>query len=150
MDISGKGMPLDANAKPVSVLYAFNPVTGGFSPLAVKVNADGTFTLKVDTAIEVEDIEIGAVEIKDATSDVRTKVSSDGKLFVAIDENPLNQTNLKYEYTYVATGLAGAGKVKTVKIYPALAVAGAPAKLTTYYYNSDDKVETVIVTDVVV
>jgi len=148
-DIKDLSIPKDANARPAAVVYGFDPATGTFFPLAVEAVGDGTFKLKVSAAISVGDIEIGAVELKDHTSDTRVGVTADFKVLAKADDDPMQKLNITTLYTYVAAG-DGAGKVQTIKEYPSGSAGGAPAKLTTLTYNSDDKVASMAVTDTTV
>ena len=69
--------PRDANFSVGSVLFGIDDATGAFVP--IRSTADGK--LSVSAAIVVEDIEIGAVEIKNSTSDDRVNVEADsGKM----------------------------------------------------------------------
>lgn len=81
-------IPLDDNNKPVSVIFAYDPISKSFVPLAATNNGDGTCILKVDASLEVKDIQIGAVEIKDAIGTSRAIVNSDGSIAVRADLNP--------------------------------------------------------------
>lgn len=76
-------------------------------------------------------------------------ISPDGKLRVYVDDSPTQKQNITAEYTYVVAGF-GIGKVGTIKEYITGAIAGDPAKLTTYVYNSSAKISTITVTDTTV
>ncbi|MFA6971369.1 MAG: hypothetical protein WC208_08220 [Gallionella sp.] len=114
MALTGVAIPIDKNARPVSVLYGFDSATGLFYPITVVDKGDGTF-----------------------------------QLLTAIDDNPMNKKNITMVYTYVVAGY-GLGKVATVKEYPTGATGGAPAKLTTFTYGSNNKVSSVAVSDTTV
>lgn len=73
------------------------------------------------------------------------QVNGDGKLLVMADDSPMTMQNMTAEYAYTGTG-----KISTIKEYPTGAIGGAPAKLSTYTYNIDDKVEKIAVTDTTV
>jgi hypothetical protein len=64
-------LPLDTNGKKVTLIFG---LTESGELIPVRVNADGV----IETNIIVEAIEIGAVEFKDAESDTRGKIKSDG------------------------------------------------------------------------
>jgi hypothetical protein len=64
-------LPLDANGKKVTLIFG---LTESGELIPVRVNADGV----LKTNIIVGDIEIGVVEFKDAESDTRGKIKSDG------------------------------------------------------------------------
>jgi hypothetical protein len=148
-DIKDLSIPRDANARPAACVFGFDPATGLFYPLAVEAVGDGTFKLKVAANITVGDIEIGAVEIKDYTSDERVGITADHKILAKADDDPMQKLNITTIYTYVVSG-DGEGKVATVKEYPSGAAGGTPAKLTTYSYNSDSKVTSIAVTNTTV
>jgi len=142
-------IPRDANGRPASVVFGYDPVSDIFYPLAVEDVGDGTFRLKVKADLAVGDIEIGAVELKDASSDVRVIVRADGKVLSYSDDNPLEKKNITTLFTYVVAG-NGIGKVATMKEYPSGAAGGTAAKLTTFSYDANNKVSSMVVTDTTV
>ena len=76
-------------------------------------------------------------------------ITSDGKLRIYVDDSPLEKTNITAIYTYVAVGF-GLGKTQTIKEYETGAIAGSPARLTTYTYGANDKVSSIVVTSTTV
>lgn len=136
-----------------------------FVPLAVTLDADGLGVLKVDTELSVDSLSLNIDNLKIASTDGTVgnakylKVDADGTVHVTgvstisgvvdVDENPLKKANITAEYTYVATG-NGQGKVETIKEYATGADPGDPAKLSTYEYNTDDKVSKITITDTTV
>lgn len=62
-----------------TIVYA-KTITGDVVPL--RVDASGQLVLAADVVLSASDIEIGAVELKNATTDVRAKVDTDGNLMV--------------------------------------------------------------------
>lgn len=141
-------IPIDANAKPAAVLFGYDPITDKFYPIGVEDLGDGTYRLKV-TAEFSGSISIGNVAIKSGSSDDLADVSADKKVLAKADDDPMYKKNITTIYTYVAAG-NGAGKVETMKEYPSGSVGGAAAKLTTFTYNSDNKVSSMAVTDTTV
>lgn len=79
-----KAIPYDQNGRPSSVLVLpVVDVSGniiGYLPPKVTDNGDGTASLSVTASVSIDpgDVEIGAVEIKDGTTDTRGKVRTDG------------------------------------------------------------------------
>lgn len=71
----------DAAAKRV-LLRAQDPSSGSWVNIAAVDNGDGTFSLSTTATLDGSDIEIGAVEIKNATTDDRAIVSAAGALSV--------------------------------------------------------------------
>lgn len=61
---------------------ATTTVKDGSSSNLMKVNADGS--IDVNAEVQVGDVEIGAVEIKDATTNTRAVVNSNNQLEVAV------------------------------------------------------------------
>jgi len=141
-------IPRDANARPASVVFGYDPVADVFYPLAVEDMGDGTFKLKVSAEF-AGSISIGNVSLKDATGSQLAKVSLSGRVYANADDNPMEKLNIKSEYTYWET-TPGLGKVKTIKEYPSDAISGDPAKITSYTYNVLDKIATATVTDTTV
>ena len=66
-----------------------------------KVGIDGD-RLKVDAQLEISDIEIGAVEIKDADSDTRVEINSDNRL-TTLEMGQL----VPKEYDYISLSYTG-------------------------------------------
>ena len=64
---------------PASVLYGVTP-NDRFIP--VKVTNDGALVIGSEIALEVSDIQIGAVELKNSSTDDRATINTDGELFV--------------------------------------------------------------------
>jgi len=134
-----------------------------FIPLAATLDADGLGVLKVDTELSVDSLSLNIDNLKVASTDGTVgnakyiKVDADGTVYtnvtfpdiLDVDENPLKKANITAEYTYVVAG-DGQGKVETIKEYATGASGGDPAKLSTYEYNSDDKVEKITVSDTTV
>lgn len=141
-------IPRDANGRASSVLFGYDPTTDIFYPLAVEDVGDGTFKLKT-TAEFSGSITIGSVTIKSGSSEDLLDITADKKVKAKADDDPMYKANITTDYTYVVAG-NGAGKVATMKEYPSGAVGGAPAKLTTFTYNSDDRATKIAVTDTVV
>jgi len=148
-------------------LYGSHKSNGAvnFVPLAATLDADGLGVLKVDTELSVDALTLNIDNLKVASTDGTVgnakyiKVDADGTVHVTgvstisgvvdVDENPLNKANITAEYTYVAAG-NGVGKVETIKEYATGAAGGQPAKLSTYSYNAQDKVASIIVSDTTV
>ncbi|TAK59555.1 hypothetical protein [Methylobacter sp.] len=81
--------PQDANLVPAPPLIGTD-LLGNMKPLRVIDNGDGTYTLYIAADLTVSDIQIGAVEIKDGDTNVRTKVKqSGGEYAVLITANEL-------------------------------------------------------------
>lgn len=134
-----------------------------FVPLAVTLDADGLGVLKVDTELSVDALTLNIDNLKVASTDGTVgnakyiKVDADGTVYTSItfpdilnvDENPLKKANITAEYTYVTSG-NGIGKVETIKEYATGASGGADAKLSTYSYNAQDKVSSIVVSDTTV
>src|SRR3990167_9411347 len=72
----------------------FGDVLDGIGKALIN-NNDGTFSMKTDIAVDGSDIEIGAVELKDATTTNRAAINSSGELSVTF-----------------GTGATGIGKVE--------------------------------------
>jgi hypothetical protein len=77
---------------------------------------DGTFRFATDTVLDVGDIEIGAVEIKDATTDTRAVVGANG-LAVDVKSSVLptgaaTQATLAAVLALLPTALGGSGGLK--------------------------------------
>lgn len=64
---------------PNAVLYGVTP-DDKFIP--IKITNDGSLALGTSISLEMSDIQIGAVEIKNSTTDDRVTVNTDGELFV--------------------------------------------------------------------
>jgi len=141
-------IPRDANGRPAAVLFGYNPTTDVFYPLAVEDMGDGTYKLKVD-AVFSGSITVGNVKIQSGSGAELADVSTDKKILAKADDDPMYKKNITTAYTYVAAG-NGAGKIETMKEYPSGSAGGAAAKLTTFTYNSDDKVASMAVTDTTV
>ena len=132
----------------------------------LKVNEDGSIDVNVE--LEVSDIQIGAVEIKDGITDVRQTVKTDGTDNAAVviaNVLPLptgaatsikqlldghNVTTLSdfqipfYDYialTYVVSG-NGAGEIETV-IYKDGGLSGTTVATLTIAYNSSNEISSV-------
>ena len=133
-----KSIPKDPNARFASVMFGLDPITGDYYPITTIDNGDGTHKLSVDAAFSGS-ISIGNISIKDATGNQLSKVTTDGKLHVTNDDNALYQSNMTQEWTY-RTSSPGNGKINTLKEYPQGAAGGSAAKLTTYTYDSSDRV----------
>lgn len=140
-------MPLDANGKPVSTLFGYDPVLDKFYPLAVIDMGNGTFKLMVD-AVFSGSITVGDVVLKDPITAEKVRVF-DGRQMNYSDDSPMMKKNIKSEYVWWDTGF-GIGQIKTIKEYPSDAISGAPAKLTSYTYNAEGKYATITVTDTTV
>ena len=78
---------------------------------------------------------------------VPASFNANGKIL--IDDAPIGSTKMTAIYSYYVAG-PGIGKTQTIKEYPTGAIAGSPAKLTTYTYNVSAKVATIIETDTTV
>jgi len=141
-------IPRDADGRVPAVGFGYDPVLDVFYPLAVTDLGDGRYKLQVEAAFSGS-ISIGNVSIKDAVGTQLASVDADGHIMAYADDNPLKKANITSEYTYVASGY-GVGKVETIKEYPTGASGGSPAKLTTYSYNVDNKVISIVVTDTTV
>lgn len=68
---------------------------------------------------------------------------------IFVDDSPMGKENIHTVYTYYTSG-NGNGKTETIKEYPTGAGGGSPAKLTTYTYNANTKVESIVVSDTTV
>lgn len=73
----GDALQLDDTDKLAVSLYGKNSVAGD---TALKVNADGELAIN----LEASDIEIGAVEIKNASTDDRLKINADGSADITV------------------------------------------------------------------
>ena len=146
-------IPMDANGKPASIAFGYEPIGDKFCPLAIEDLHDGTYLLKVGATFSGS---IGEVTIDRESSSVLAygaygdnllplAVDGDGKLMVLAEDSPMTTKNMTAEYAYTGTG-----KISTIKEYPTGAIGGDPAKLSTYTYNIDDKVEKIAVTDTTV
>jgi len=87
----------DANHVPT--LTAVEDVTGEIRRL--KATNDGK--LMVDCELEVADIQIGAVELKDPTDDNRATIDADGNLHVSVAELNGKLNRIKNADDYVQT-----------------------------------------------
>ena len=98
-------------------------------------------TGSVDVTLEAGDIEIGAVEIKNATTDDRVTVDTDGNM-ATIDFAKLVPAIYDYiALTYVAAG-NGAGEAETVT-YKTGGSGGTTQATLTLTYDASDNVATV-------
>jgi glucose/arabinose dehydrogenase len=141
-------MPRDANGRAVATVFGYDPATDVFYPLAVEDMGDGTFKLKV-TAEFSGSISIGNVSIKSGNSADLATVTADKKVLAVADDDPMFKKNITTDYTYHASS-PGLGKVATIKEYPSGSILGAPAKLSSYTYDVNDKISKVAVTDTTV
>lgn len=151
--------PKDGEHQPAPCLMGLNYVDGSFVPLS----SDATGKLQIGATIEVEDIEIGAVELKDTGTDIRVNVEADGGknsvyvqsvslsalLTKVVDDSVIDKKNIHSDFTYYTSGY-GIGKLATIKEFPTGAAGGTPAKLTTYVYDSSARVSSIEVTNTVV
>ena len=103
----------------------------------LKVNADGS----IDVTLLNGDIQIGAVELKDGTSDTRAKIDTDGNLHVAIYNSLVPEIFDYIVLTYVAAG-NGAGEVETV-VYKTGGAGGTTQATLTLAYDANNKLSTV-------
>src|SRR4030042_2070402 len=88
----------------------------GGMPIRVTAVGDDTYTIDItplDVTLSVGDIEIGAVEIKNATSDVRATVDADG-LEVHIDKALPTGTNNIGDVDIASALPAGAANIGKV------------------------------------
>jgi len=78
----------------VAQLYDSVTQTHKVVPLRCKDNGDGSWSMDIQATIETGDIEIGAVELKDAGSDTRVKVKTDGtdNALVVMQNNGAKET----------------------------------------------------------
>jgi len=97
--------------------------------------------LPVDANLSVADIQIGAVEIKNATTDDRTIVDTNGNLSVI---NFAQLVPKEYDYialTYVTVG-NGIGEVETVT-YKTGGAVGTNVAVLTLTYDTNNNVSTI-------
>jgi hypothetical protein len=69
-------------------------------------NADGTYSMRTDVVVSGSDIQIGAVELKDATTTARAVISASGELLVN-NLAPSNDDSAAYEASSVSKAAAG-------------------------------------------
>ena len=145
--IEDLSIPVDGNQRAVSVLYGYDPVNDNFYPLTVTDNGDGTFILKSIAVLEGT-VTVGDVIIKDPNTGNELFITNHKQLSYS-DDSPMNKDNITTIYTYVDPS-ADSPQVQTVKEYPSGALSGAPAKLTTYTYDSYGNASSISVTDTTV
>ena len=98
--VSPAATPRGTEAARHSQGYAYDPASGLWLPLRID---PATGRLLVDSNLTVSDIEIGAVEVKNATTDDRLVVNADGTASVRIV--PLGSGHVVYgEVNAVAAG----------------------------------------------
>lgn len=92
------------------VLNVWDSQAQEYIPVLHHDNGDGTFSpvayIAAGVELEAGDIQIGAVEVKDATGANRLVVDADGRIGVTVAA-PLNSTSVALEKSRVAKGSAG-------------------------------------------
>ena len=103
----------------------------------LKVNEDGS----IDVNTTGIDVQIGAVELKDGSTDTRAAVDSDGNLHVSIYNSLVPEIFDYIAITYVSGG-NGDGEVETVT-YKTGGSSGTTQATLTLAYDANNKLSTV-------
>lgn len=147
---ASKGLEIDNEAtyqgRNISLSNLILVSTGGnitcfIQPGFCNPNETSTISSSADVTLEAGDIQIGAVEIKNATTDDRVTVDTDGNM-ATIDFAKLVPKIYDYiDMTYVAAG-NGAGEIETVT-YKTGGSGGTTQATLTLGYDSSDRLSTV-------
>ena len=112
-------------------------VDGNGDGYKLKVNSDGSIDVNAD--LEVSDLQIGAVEIKNGTTDDRAVVDTNGNLSTIDFSKLVPKEHDEIALTYVSAG-NGVGEIETV-VYK---LASATVATLTLSYDSNNRLSGVV------
>ena len=130
--------PRDSNRVPALLATSS---ADGITPVPVYANPT-THKLEVDASLEVGDIEIGAVEIKNSTDDTRATVGANG-LYVDVRNTIGQLIDVDYDYVGVTWTV---GTFTEVFVFKTGGSGGATVATVTVIYTDATKVQLVSVT----